>query len=50
VTFASTLGGAELKGCGSRARTICTSGSFPSLSHELGDACRRAGFAYKPPG
>jgi hypothetical protein len=49
VTFASTLGGAELKGCGSQARRICSSGSFRSISTELAAACRHAGFAYKPP-
>jgi hypothetical protein len=49
VTFASTLGGAELKGCGGRARAICASGSFRSIGAELRQACRRAGFAYRPP-
>ena len=49
VTFASTLGGAELKGCGPQARRICASGSFRSISSELATACRHAGFAYKPP-
>lgn len=49
VTFASTLGGAELKGCGERARQICASGSFHSISDELRVACGRAGFAYKQP-
>jgi hypothetical protein len=50
VTFASTLGGARLAGCGSRARKICESGAFPSLSDKLSQGCRRAGFAFKPPG
>jgi hypothetical protein len=50
VTFASTLGGAKLKGCGAQARRICASGSMPSISSELAAACRRSGFAYKPPG
>jgi hypothetical protein len=49
VTFASTLGGAKLTGCGARARQICASGSFASIGRELSAACRRAGFAYKPP-
>ncbi|HEV2975622.1 MAG TPA: hypothetical protein VGX69_11635 [Solirubrobacteraceae bacterium] len=49
VTFASTLGGAELKGCGARARSICASGSFRSIGQQLAEACRRAGFAYRPP-
>ena len=50
VTFASTLGGAQLQGCGAQARRICASGSFRSLRQELSAACRRAGFAYRPPG
>lgn len=49
VTFASTLGGAELKGCGQRAQRICESGSFRSISDELRTACRRAGFVYRQP-
>jgi hypothetical protein len=49
VTFASTLGAAKVKGCGAQARRICGSGSFRSISSELAAACRRAGFAYKPP-
>jgi len=49
VTFASTLGGADLHGCGTRARAICASGAFPHVSRELEVACRRAGFAYRPP-
>jgi hypothetical protein len=49
VVFASTLGGADLKACGSRARRVCASGSFHSISHELSEACGRAGFAYKQP-
>ncbi len=48
VTFASTLGGAELKGCGSRARQICASGSFHAIQADLRAACRRAGFPYTP--
>ncbi|HEX3509695.1 MAG TPA: hypothetical protein VHT27_01220 [Solirubrobacteraceae bacterium] len=49
VTFASTLGGGELHGCGGKARAICASGSFPHITGELRAACARAGFAYKPP-
>ncbi|HEX5224737.1 MAG TPA: hypothetical protein VFW29_06375 [Solirubrobacteraceae bacterium] len=49
VTFASTLGGATLKGCGAHARAICASGSFPRLADELSAACARAGFAYRRP-
>lgn len=46
VTFPSTLGGAELKGCGPRARSICASGSFHAIRQELRADCRRAGFPY----
>jgi len=49
VTFASTLGGADLHGCGPQARKICASGQFRSIQHELRDACDRAGFAYRAP-
>jgi hypothetical protein len=49
VTFASTLGGADLHGCGSQARRICASGSFHSIEQELRVACRRAGFPYTAP-
>jgi hypothetical protein len=50
VTFASTLGGAQLHGCGARARAICASGSFPHLEAELLAACRHAGFPFRPSG
>ncbi len=49
VTFASTLGGADLHGCGAHAKRICASGSFRSIAAELAVACRHAGFAYRPP-
>jgi hypothetical protein len=49
VTFASTLGGAQLHGCGEQARRICASGDFRGIAQELGTACRRAGFPYRPP-
>jgi hypothetical protein len=48
VTFASTLGGAELKGCGPRARAICASGSFPHIEADLQAACSRAGLPFRP--
>jgi hypothetical protein len=47
VTFASTLGGARLHGCGQRARTICASGSFPGLEADLQAACARAGMPFR---
>jgi hypothetical protein len=49
VTFASTLGGADLHACGSQARKVCASGSFRGIQTELSAACARAGFAYRPP-
>src|SRR5438132_11257210 len=50
VTFASTLGGATLHGCGAQARRICASGAFRGIAAELRAACLRAGFSFKPPG
>jgi hypothetical protein len=50
VTFPSTLGGAELRGCGVQARRICASGDFHGLADELQSACRRAGLPYRTPG
>jgi hypothetical protein len=49
VTFASTLGGAELHACGGRARRICASGQFPGIRRDLRAACARAGFPYRGP-
>lgn len=49
VNFASTLGGADLHGCGPQARRICASGSFRNIEQELRVACERAGFPYRPP-
>jgi hypothetical protein len=49
VTFASTLGGADLHGCGARARRICASGQFRSIAPELHAACGRARLPYQPP-
>src|SRR5437588_12776507 len=49
VTFASSVGGAELHGCGERARRICASGDFPGIAAELRAACGRAGFAFRVP-
>ena len=47
VNFASTLGGAELKGCGAQARKICATGhEYPTIQPELRAACRRAGFRF----
>jgi hypothetical protein len=49
VSFASTLGGAELHACGAQARRVCASGDFRGIRQELSAACRRAGFAYRAP-
>ncbi|HWX95482.1 MAG TPA: hypothetical protein VNZ01_01425 [Solirubrobacteraceae bacterium] len=49
VTFASTLGGADLHACGAQARHICASGDFRNIQQELSAACRRAGFPYRTP-
>ena len=49
VTFASTLGGADLHGCGAQARRICASGGFRSIAPELRAACRSAGFPFERP-
>lgn len=47
LTFASTLGGAELNDCGSQARGICASpGAFHAIAGELRAACKRAGYPY----
>jgi len=49
VSFASTLGGGDLHGCGAQARRICASGDFRGVQQQLSAACSRAGFAYRPP-
>jgi hypothetical protein len=46
VTFASTLGGAEMHACGARARRMCAAGAFHGIEQELRAACRRAGFPF----
>ena len=49
VTFASSVGAAELRGCGEQARRICASGDFAGIAEELRAACRRAGFPFRVP-
>jgi hypothetical protein len=46
VTFASTLGGGRLHGCGASARRICAAGSFHGVEAQLRASCRRAGFPF----
>jgi hypothetical protein len=49
LTFASTLGGAQLHVCGGRARSVCASpGAFRGLEQELRAACEHAGFPFDP--
>jgi hypothetical protein len=48
VTFASTVGGATLHACGSRARQVCASGTLSGIEQELRAACLRAGFPFRP--
>ncbi len=50
LTFPSTLGGAEVKGCGASARHICSSGAYRGLRLEMKAACARAGFPFRDPG
>lgn len=48
VTFASTLGAAEVHACGARARKICASPqAFKSSEAQLRESCRKAGFAFR---
>jgi hypothetical protein len=49
VTFASTLGGGRLHGCGGQAKRICASGDFRGIAQELRSACQRAGFPFRSP-
>lgn len=49
VTFASTLGAAQIHGCGQQARRICASDTqLAGIRQELLAACRRAGFPSEP--
>ena len=48
VTFASTLGAAELHACGSQARRVCASpGAYHGVEADLKVACERAGFPFR---
>jgi hypothetical protein len=49
LQFPSTLGAAEVKGCGAQAQRICASGAYRGLRHEMQLACERAGFAFRNP-
>lgn len=49
LIFPSTLGAAEVKSCGSRARRVCASGAYKGIAHEMQLACERAGFPFRKP-
>jgi hypothetical protein len=49
LTFASTVGAAEVHACGAKARGVCVAGGR-GLEAELRAACRRAGFPFRPRG
>jgi len=46
VTFASTLGAAQIHACGPHARRVCAGGPSAGITAELRAACRRAGFPF----
>ncbi|HEY2768826.1 MAG TPA: hypothetical protein VGI76_11260 [Solirubrobacteraceae bacterium] len=47
ITFASTLGGAELHACGERARYTCANpGAYRGSAEALRESCRKAGFPF----
>jgi len=47
LTFASTLGGATVHECGTRARGLCASPeAFHAVAQELRSECRRAGYRF----
>ncbi len=47
LTFASTLGGAEVHQCGAQARATCaTPGAFHGIAAEFRKACERAKFPF----
>jgi hypothetical protein len=47
VTFASTLGGAQLHACGAQARSICASpAGYRTIGPDLAVACRHAGYPF----
>jgi hypothetical protein len=47
LTFASTMGGARLYACGTRARAVCASpGPYSGIADSLRVACRHAGYPF----
>ncbi|MCW3034658.1 MAG: hypothetical protein JWM60_3003 [Solirubrobacterales bacterium] len=49
LEFPSTLGAAEVKGCGPQAQRICASGAYKGIRREMQAACEHAGFTYRSP-
>ncbi len=49
LTFPSTLGGAEIHGCGTHARKLCASGAYKVIADDMRTACTKAGFAFREP-
>ena len=49
LEFPSTLGAAEVKGCGRQAQRLCASGAYKGIRHEMRAACEHAGFAFRNP-
>ncbi len=49
LVFPSTLGGAEVKGCGRHAEKLCASGAYRDIRREMGAQCARAGFVFREP-
>jgi hypothetical protein len=48
ITFASTLGAAELHACGAQARRICASpAAYHGAEADLKVACEHAGFPFR---
>jgi hypothetical protein len=47
LTFASTLGAAQVHDCGTKARHLCASPqAFHSIEEEVRAACKRAGYPF----
>jgi len=49
LSFPSTLGAAEVSGCGERARRVCASGAYRGIAAEMRAACEHAGFSFREP-
>jgi hypothetical protein len=47
VTFASTVGAANVHRCGAQAKRVCASGDFPAITADLRAACAHAGFPFR---